>query len=430
MNHDTQRNLLLLAYYFPPWGGAGVQRTLKFVKYLPLFGWQPLVVTAEPRALAVSDPSLAEELPAGLPVYATPIRMLPRALPWRVRNWLARWLLVSDQEAGWAPFAQRQAEEIIQRQQIQAIYTTSAPYTAHLVGLRLKQRFGLPWVADFRDPWAGNATLKPASNWHQARIERWEGQVVAAADRVTVVSEPMAQAFRDVYPALDPQRFLTLPNGYDPDDFVATEPLGRQPDRMGIVYSGSFYSQRTARPFLQALHNVLMQGDIPRAAVQVRLVGNVGQATVDLVRSMGLTDVVEIIGYVAHRQSVGYVLGADLLLLMIAPGPGSEGVLTGKIFEYLAASRPILALSPPSAAADLIRESRSGVVVDPENVAAIGDHLAALFRQWQLGTLVCDSDRAVVARFDRRRLTQTLAQALDAALTAAPAQRSAPTHGV
>jgi len=430
MSRDAQRNLLVLAYYFPPWGGAGVQRTLKYVKYLPQFGWQPHVVTAQPHALAVSDPSLSQELPVGLPVYTTPALIPPKVLPWRVRNWLARWLLVSDQEAGWAPFAQRQAEKLIQRQQVQAVYTTSAPYTAHLVGLRLKQRFGLPWIADFRDPWVENSTVRPPTAWHRTRIRHWERQVITAADRVTTVSEPMTQAFQTAYPMVNPEHFLTLPNGYDPDDFAQVEPLGRQPDRFGVVYSGSFYGQRSSQPFLQALHNVLMQGDIPRAAVQVRLVGNVGQTTVDLVRTMGLADVVEIIGYVAHRQSVGYVLGADVLLLMIAPGPGSEGVLTGKVFEYLAARRPILAVTPPSAAADLIRESRSGVVVDPENVAAIGDQLAALFRQWQLGALVCDSDSAVVARFDRRRLTRTLAEALEAAQPVSTARRSTPTHGV
>jgi glycosyltransferase involved in cell wall biosynthesis len=415
MSRSAQRNLLVLAYYFPPWGGAGVQRTLKYVKYLPQFGWQPQVITAQPRALTVSDSTLIQDLPAGLSVYATPIRMLPKALPWRVRSWLARWVLVSDQQAGWAPFAQRQAEALIQRRQVQAIYTTSAPYTAHLVGLRLKQRFGLPWIADFRDPWVGNVTLNPPTAWHRMRIQRWERQVITAADRITAVSEPMTDAFRAAYPMVNPKHFLTVPNGYDPDDFVQVDPLGRKPDRLGIVYSGSFYGQRSSQPFLQALNNVLMQGNIPRSAIQVRLVGNVGQSTMDLVRTMGLADVVEIIGYVAHRQSVGYVLGADVLLLIIAPGPGSEGVLTGKIFEYLAARRPILALTPPSAAADLIRESRSGVVVDPENVAAISDQLVALLRQWQLGTLVCDSDPAVVARFDRRRLTETLVRALDAA---------------
>jgi glycosyltransferase involved in cell wall biosynthesis len=418
MNEVPMPGLLVLAYYFPPWGGAGVQRTLKHVKYLPQFGWQPQVVTARPRALTVSDPSLSEDLPAGLPVHATPALMLPKALPWRVRNWLARWLLVSDQEAGWAPFAQRQAEELIQRRQVQAIYTTSAPYTAHLVGLRLKQRFGLPWIADFRDPWVGNATLRSPTAWHRQRIQRWERQVVTAADRVTVVSKPMAQAFRAAYPELNPQHFLTLPNGYDPDDFAQAKPLGRQPDRLGIVYSGSIYRQRSSQPFLQALHNVLARGAIPRAAVQVRLVGNVGQATVDQVEALELADVVAITGYMAHGQSIGYVLGADVLLLMIAPGPGSEGVLTGKIFEYLAAHRPILALTPPGAAADLLEESRAGIVIDPDDGPAIEHQLVALYDQWRRGALSCTSDPAVIARFDRRRLAETLAEALATASSA------------
>jgi glycosyltransferase involved in cell wall biosynthesis len=416
MSRDTQRSLLVLAYYFPPWGGAGVQRTLKYVKYLPQFEWQPHVVTAQPRALAVSDPSLNQELPAGLPVYATPIRMLPKSLPWRVRNWLARWLLVSDQQAGWAPFAQRQAEELIQRQQIQAIYTTSAPYTAHLVGLRLKQRFGLPWVADFRDPWVGNATLKPVTAWHRARIERWERQVVTDADRVTVVSEPMAQAFRAAYPELNPQHFLTLPNGYDPDDFAQIEPLGRRPDRLGIVYSGSFYGQRqTPQYFLQGLQRACEAVPDLRRAIRVTLVGNVGQATMPMVESLGLMDIVHATGYRSHRESIAYLLGADVLLLIIGSGPGSEVVFTGKIFEYLAASKPILALVPPGAAADLIRESNAGTIIDPENPAAVAQQLIGLFDRWQRGALICTSDPAVVARFDRRLLTKALAQALDAA---------------
>ncbi len=409
------RKVLVVAWYFPPWGGAGVQRTVKHVKYLPQLGWQPVVLTGPVPRAGLSDPTLLDDLDEAPLVQRTRALLLPAALPWRLRHALTRWLLVSDEQAGWYPFALRAASDLIARGGIDAVYTTSTPYTAHLAGLRLKQRFNLPWVADLRDPWADNAAIRPPTTWHRRRIRRWEQQVVNAASRVTVVSEPMAQDLRSAYPQVEPQRFLTLPNGYDPDDFAHTEPAGRQPGRMGIVYSGSFYGQRSSQPFLAALRNVLQRGDLPRAAVHVRLVGNVGQATLDQVKALGLGDVVEATGYLAHRQSVAYVLGADVLLLMIAPGPGSAGVLTGKIFEYLAARRPILALTPPSAAADLIRASRAGVVVDPDDGPAIERQLVEWHGQWQRGELSCASDAAVVERFDRRRLTQTLAEALGGA---------------
>lgn len=407
------RKVLIVAWYFPPWGGAGVQRTVKHVKYLPQFGWQPVVLTGPTPRARLNDATLLEDLSDALTVQRTRALLPPDALPWRVRHALTRWLLISDEQAGWCPFALAAASELIKHGDIDALVTTSTPYTAHLAGLRLKQRFNLPWVADFRDPWADNAAIRPPTVWHQRRIRRWEQQVVTHAGRVTVVSEPMAQALRTAYPQVDPSRFLTLPNGYDPDDFSNTQPAGRRPGCMGIVYSGSFYGQRSSLPFLHALNNVLNRGDLPRSAIHVRLVGNVGQATIDQVTTLALGDVVETTGYVAHRQSVAYVLGADVLLLMIAPGLGSAGVLTGKVFEYLAARRPILALTPPSAAADLIRDSRAGVVIDPGDGPAIERQLVEWYLQWRRGELTCASDPAVIERFDRRRLTLALAEALN-----------------
>ena len=414
MNALTPRRVLLLAYHFPPLGGAGVQRTLKYVKYLPDFGWQPVTITGPARGGALSDPTLLDEL-RGAAVIRTRAALLPAWLPWRVRNTLSRWLLVADDQAGWGPFALAAATRLIRRGGINALYTTSTPYTAHLVGLRLKRRFGLPWVADFRDPWAENTALKPPTAWHRQRIRGWEAQVMSAADRVTVVSEPMAAAMRAAYPKLPPAHFLTLPNGYDPDDFLHAPLRPPEPEpHMTWVYSGSFYGERRAQPFLQALHAALAAGRIPRARVRVRLVGNVGQAAAEDVRSLGLQDVVELPGYLPHRESIGHLLAADALLLMVAPGPGSAGVLTGKLFEYLAAAKPILGLTPPSAAAELIRESRAGVVIDPGDAAGIEQQIVDWFEQWQRGELHWQGDPAVVARFDRRRLAGQLAETLQA----------------
>jgi glycosyltransferase involved in cell wall biosynthesis len=406
------RRVLVVAYYFPPLGGAGVQRTLKFVKYLPEFGWQPVVLTVKVKDADLSDACLEKEIPPGISIYRTSILRLPARLPWRLRNLLARWLLVVDEQVGWLPLAVGQARKIIAEDGVEAIYTTSAPYTAHLIGLRLKEQTGLPWVADFRDPWVGNFATPFPTPVHLRLAQRFERQISQRAERVTVVSDLMRPALLNRY-HLPPERVCTLPNGYDPADFTGVEPLGQDPAWLIIAYTGSFYGRRQAGSFLQGLRAAIDDRAVLGHKVQVRFVGNIGQATQAQVEALGLRDVVQITGYLTHHQSIQYLLGADLLLLVVGAGPGSAAVLTGKIFEYLFAGKPILALAPPGAAADLVREAEAGVVVDPEDVSAIADQIAALYQKWERGELKIASRPEVVARYDRRRLTGQLAHILN-----------------
>jgi hypothetical protein len=188
------RRVLMVAYYFPPLGGAGVQRTLKFVKYLPEFDWQPVVLATKVSDARLRDPSLEKEIPATVSVCRTPALTLPARLPWRLRSFIARWLLLVDEQLGWLPFAVSQGQRMIEEHGVEAIYTTSAPYTSHLIGARLKQRTGLPWVADFRDPWVGNVSSTFPTGFHLELAKRFESQVLQGAERVIVVSEPMRQA--------------------------------------------------------------------------------------------------------------------------------------------------------------------------------------------------------------------------------------------
>lgn len=406
------RRLLVVAYYFPPLGGAGVQRTLKFVKYLPEFGWQPVVLTAKLKGAYLGDASLEREVPPGVFVHRTSALLLPSWLPWRLRNFVARWLLVVDEQLGWLPFAVTQGRKIIEDSGIEAVYTTSAPYTAHLIGLRLKVQTGLPWVADFRDPWLGNFSNTFPSPLHKQMAQRFEHQISLTAERVVVVSEPMREALLARY-SLAPEQVYTLSNGYDPADFDGVEPLGQEAARFVIVYSGSFYGRQTPIYFLQGLRAALGDGRLSRQKVQVRFVGNIGQTARNQIKALGLTDKVQVTGYLPHRQSIGHLLGADLLLLVVGSGPGSEVVFTGKVFEYLAAGKPILALVAPGAAANLVQEAQAGVVVDPEDVRAIADQIAALYQAWQQGELKITGNQDVVARYDRRLLTGQLARVLD-----------------
>jgi glycosyltransferase involved in cell wall biosynthesis len=336
----------------------------------------------------------------------------PRRLPWRARRALARWLLVVDPEIGWLPFAARRGRRLLRGGGYDALLSTSGPYTDHLVGLRLKRATGLPWVADFRDPWLGNESASFPTALHRALVARLERRVVEAADRVLVVSEPMRTMLLARYAGLAPGNVVALPNGFDPADFVGVEPAARD-GRLTLVYAGSLYGSRTARPFLAALRRVVDGGGVPRGQIRVRLAGNTGQEAAQVVAEWGLGDVVELSGYLSHRQVLAEQLAADALLLIVGAGPGSEVVLTAKIFEYLAVGAPILGLVPPGAAADLLREARVGRLAPPDDEAAIAAALSALFADWQSGRLAATPDPAVVARYNRREQARRLAAILD-----------------
>jgi len=415
--------VLCIAYLFAPTGGGGVQRMIKFIKYLPRHGWQPTVLTAPARG-SLQDPSLEAEVPAQTPVVRVRGLTLPLFLPWKLRRWITRWLLLVDEQVGWLPFAVRRGADLLRRQSFQALYSTSGPYTDHLVALQLKRASRVPWVADFRDPWLENESAAFPTALHRSVCARLERDVVLAADRILVVSEPMRRQFLSRYPNLSPAHVITLPNGFDPADFEGVKSPPRD-GRFTMVHTGSLYGSRSARTFLAGLRHVLEAGLIPRQAICVRFVGNAGYEAPQLVKEWGLDDVVECPGYLSHERSLAHQLAADVLLLIIGSGAGCDAVLTAKVFEYLASAKPILALAPPGAAADLLSEARVGRIAPPDNPGAAAAALAALFVDWQSGQLQATPDPAVVARYDRRVQAGELASILDAA-----AKGDTKTHGI
>lgn len=417
---DSLRSLLVVAYFFPPLGGGGVQRTLKFVKYLPGCGWRPIVVTTRQSQTRLEDTDLSEEIPPEARIVRTADLGLPDWLPWRARAWITRWLFLVDEHIGWLFFSVKPSLQHIRRESIQAIYSTSTPYTDHLIGYRLKRQTQLPWIADFRDPWIGNTSIKFPTRLHQRLVERMEADVLQTADRVLVVSEPMRQLILSRYTNIPAAKVTVLPNGYDPEDFSTLNAsmiqAARENDSLLMVYSGSFYGQRqaTVDRFLQAMVFLLENQTIPRERLRVRFVGNIGKTTLEQIQSYGLKDVCQVSGYIPHRQSLLHLMAADILLLFIGRGPGSEAVFTGKIFEYLASGKTILCLADPGAAADLVQEAQAGVVVDPQDIPAIAAQVATLYQKWASGNLNrLQPDQNVVDRYDRRALTRQLADILD-----------------
>lgn len=437
---SQKKKVLLIAYYFPPSGGAGVQRTLKFIKYLPSTGWEPVVLTARDADYPAYDESLLAELPPALSIYrsyipepyqlyrkltgrqmreAVDIATLSRdaqqqkQFSERLAEWIRGCFFIPDARVGWLPFAVAVGLKAIKQQQIDVIYSSAPPYTCHLIGYWLKKLTARPWVADFRDSWVGwlSSAKRPAL---PDRFDRYlEHSVLKSADRILTVSNGIAQDLGRRHPELLDDRWIWLSNGYDGADFdgvMASPPH----DKMRITYTGSLYGHRNPETLLQALAELLI--DLPelKQRLQLTFVGRIGGFIEQMLRQPLFQGLVEIVPYVPHQQSIQYLLNSHLLLLIIDDAPANKGILTGKLFEYLGAGKPILALAPEGDAAQLIRETNAGVVVHPSSVPQIKQALLEFYGRWKNGSLnalQADSDK--IQSFDRRELTRRLGEVLD-----------------
>lgn len=434
------KKVLVVTYYFPPSGGAGVQRTLKFVKYLPAHGWQPVVLTARDADYPAYDPTLEREVPAEARVYRTPImepyrlyRRLTgrradeamdivsltrderqrRSFKERVAEAVRAWVFIPDARVGWVPFAVRDGLRVVRQEQVAAIYSSAPPYSCHLIGLCLKLLTGLPWVADFRDSWVGWLSAAQRPLLPRAVDCYLEHLVLARADVILTVTQGVADDLASRHPRLRNGRWRHLPNGYDGADFEGLKPLPRS-RRLVITYAGSLYGHRNPEGLLRAAKQLAAEVPSLHRHLVLRFVGRTGGFVEQMLRDPSLQGMVELVPYVPHAQSLRFLLSSDLLLLIIDDTPANKGIVTGKLYEYLGARKPILALAPEGEAASLIRSLGVGVVVPPQEEHRIACALKDIYARWQAGTLRLSAiDSARVAAFDRRLLAKQLAAVLD-----------------
>jgi glycosyltransferase involved in cell wall biosynthesis len=385
--------LLLVTLYFPPAGGGGVQRPLKFATHLPALGIETHVLAPDLAGAAPVDDEL--ELPTQAWVhrvrYVGPRgdrpaeRLRGKAGLARVGTQaalLGRRMLVPDENMPWSTLALPAALRIARREEIDAVLTTSPPGSLHLVGAAVKKATGAVWVADLRD----SLTAHPHRRGNESRLSRLKETaaggvarlVASQADAIVAASDAIAEEAR----ALKPRgRVVTIENGCDFDDFAALE--HRPSERLRITHAGSFYGKRDPKPFLRALSESGLDD------VLVRFVGEMRRSDLDYVEELGLGDRVEVTGYVPRRRSLELQRDSEALLLLIPDAGGrGRGVLSGKVFEYLAAERPILAAVPPEgAAARLVQETGAGVVAPADDVDALRDALVELHARWRAGSL-------------------------------------------
>jgi glycosyltransferase involved in cell wall biosynthesis len=428
-----RRTVLVIAYEYPPRGWSGTQRTAKFCRYLPEFGWRPVVLAPRRWYLpAPMDETLLEEV-AHVPTERTDMLThedivgafetagallgpVLRALG-RGPNWLAdglRWryqrFLLPDYACGWIAPAVRRGLALVRRYRPEVIYATGPPHSDLVIGAILSALTGRPLVADFRDLWVdypGGGVRHTLREWSGRKLERW---VCGRADRVVNVTEGNSALLAAKYPHQPPERFVTIRNGWDAGDFPSTPPPRTTKERMTIAYVGSLYYRQTPQWWLRALERAAEADPALRQAVRMRFVGDVGEYE-PMLKESSCADRIERVGPVPHRQAVEAMLAADVLLLLI--GVGGKDVMTGKIYEYLATRRPILAMVPAGGeAAGLLAAAAATRVVDSTDVDGAVAALRSLHEQWRRGQLP-EGDVEFAARFERRQLTGQLAEVLD-----------------
>ncbi len=444
-----KRNILLITYHYPPSMAVGGLRAANFARYLPNSDWHPQVLTIEDRYLDQSDPQRLSGLDHA-PIHKT--RKLPTlsdaylAIKKRLRRGasasvadedtvtestasrldadqetmthrLKRYIFslavnLPDVERDWIIPAVLKGLALIKKERIDCILTSCPPYSVHLIGLILKRMTGVPWVADFRDPWITGSQKRLYYNSQLSMaIERGlERQVLRRADLVIGNTAILTDRMKEAHPDLSEDKFINLPNGFNPEQFAQYQNLEKDP-HFTITYTGSLYFGRSPEPLFQGLQSLITDGKIDPDQIRVKLVGHCaeieGRSTESVAQHYHLSDVVDIIPPVPYGQAME-IVGRSHMALLLAPDQPLQ--IPAKVYDYLGTGTPIIALAGEGATADIIRQTGAGAVFAPDDITGICDHLIEMTQR--PNPLDQSENRLSLGHLDIRHIVSVLADRL------------------
>ena len=427
------KKVLIITYYWIPSGGAGVQRWVKFAKYLREFGYEPIIYTPENPEFPSIDTSFENDIPADIQVIKTPIwepynvyRNLTgkknqtinagfisenKKQGWKdkLSIWIRGNFLIPDPRRFWIKPSVRLLTKFLNENKVDAIITTGPPHSMHFIGLGLKQNIPtLPWIADFRDPWTNIDFYKDLNlTWISDKIHhRLERKVIQSADSVIVVSNGM----KDEFDLLNPKHIQVITNGYDETD---VHKLAVELDKkFSISHIGTLNVARNPRVVWKVLSEICAEKTDFKADLQIQLIGKVDFSVLEDIKNNGLTDNLLKIDYLTHAEAIVKQQSSQVLVLLINNSGNAKGILTGKFFEYLAAKRPILAVGPIDGdAAHILNETGAGKMLDFEDEKATKQTILDYYSRFKAGSLNVESTS--VERFSRKSLTRELADLLN-----------------
>lgn len=427
------RKVLIITYYWPPSGGAGVQRWLKFAKYLRTFGWEPVIYTPENPEFPSLDESLSQDIPDGIEIIKTPIREPYRyykklvgagknerinaaflsekkrpGMAEKFSIWLRGNFFIPDARMMWIKPSVKYLTNYLKTHQIDAMVSTGPPHSMHMIALGVKRETGLPWLADFRDPWTNidfyhELMLTPRAD---RKHHRQELSVLKSADEVVVISRSMKTDFLKIHE----RNYTVITNGFDQEDVADIHVM---PDKkFSISHIGTMVKTRNPLALWQALRKLLEVLPGFAADLEIKLVGSVDYSVTHAIEQAGLAPYCNRLPYLPHHEVLKVQQQSQVLLLLINDTPNAKVILPGKFFEYMAAKRPILCIGPLDGdAATVILETKAGIVIEKNNRQGMEDAIGKLYRKFKNGELHMHSTS--IEKYSRRFLTEKLSQRLD-----------------
>lgn len=427
---SERKKVMVITYYWPPSGGSGVQRWLKFVKYLPQFGWQPYVFTPENPAFDLKDESLLKDIPPEAEVLHFPIwepyalfnklsgggvkvsaNSAPKADSFfsKVSIWIRGNFFIPDPRVFWVRPSVNFLDDFLREKRIRHIITTGPPHSVHLIGLGLKKRNpSLKWTADFRDPWSewGFLDTLKLSKLARKSHQQLEKKVLTTADKVTTITPFYVRHFQ----RLGGRKINLLTNGYDEEDFQDFKI--ERPDRFVIRHVGIVNEKCNPIPFMEAVASLCADHAEFKNAVQVDFVGQVNTRFASYVKGHAvLKTITTLTPNIPHKEVVKLYGRSALLLLVLTGYKDAEGYMPGKLFEYLATGLPVLGVGPEQGdAADLLKKSGAGVMIHERQQQEIKNTLLNHFKSWENSG---SKALRVVNEYSRRTMTVKLTEILD-----------------
>ncbi|MCD0466364.1 glycosyltransferase family 4 protein [Flavobacterium sp. ENC] len=422
-----QKKLLIITYYFPPAGGPGVQRWLKFVKYLPEFNIQPIVYVPENPTYPIVDEGLVSEISDQVIVLKNKIwepyqlasvfsknktkKISSGIFPQKKKQtfldktflWVRGNLFIPDARVFWVKPSVVYLEKYIRENNIDTIVTSGPPHSLHLIGLELKQKLNIKWLADFRDPWTtiGYHKALRLSSYAAGKHKKLEHKVLNSADTIIVTSKTTKTEFE----AITNKPISVITNGYDVEN-VEKQVLDT---KFTLAHIGSFLSDRNPEFLWESLVELLTEIPDFKSHLEIKLIGAVSQEVLDAIDQHKLGDYLNLLGYVSHREAIAHQKKSQVLLLIEINSEDTKSIIPGKLFEYMVSERPIIAIGPQgSDFAAIVKETNTGVFFDYSEKAKLKSVILDFYNQFLEGKL--QSNGIGLQQYSRKNLTGQLVE--------------------